>query len=148
MRSDKAEVIQKLFEINQMQMTGYKSTEICQYMADKYGFYRRKTEKYIKFVNDTRYKELSKTMEQQLKDSNDTYDFLKRKALKENDYRSAAMIQARKDKINGLEIQKIEHSGKIEVDKTNYDKLPNETDEAYEIRLKQIYEMKLKEASK
>jgi hypothetical protein len=54
-------------------------------------------------------------IEKMLRESNDFYDELIRQCLRVKDYKTAAYCNARKDKINGLEVEKVEHTGELKV---------------------------------
>lgn len=144
-KSDKVTTLKRIQEIYQMICQGANTLEIIEYCrvnweiksAQAYNLLKR-TMKYLREKTD-------KSTEDYRTEANARLDKLYTKLYKEGKYRDAIYAQSQKNKINGIEIQKIEHTGKIKIDKTEYEKLPDETDIDYEKRLKNIYEQKLKE---
>lgn len=116
MKSTKAEIEKRITDIYQLLIRAYTYTDIVRYCAENYGIKARNVDKYIKKATQKITLENNKTLDELRAEANIRYSSWIRKAEAKEDYKTAAYLQSRKDKINGLEVQKIEHSGEIKSD--------------------------------
>ena len=115
MKSDKITMLKRIQEIYQMICQGANSMDIVQYGAETWKIKQRGMYKLITVAMKYISKKTEKTIDDIRTEANIRFDNLYRKLYKEGKYRDAIYAQSQKNKINGLEIQKVEHPGTVDI---------------------------------
>jgi hypothetical protein len=113
MKSDKATTLKHIQEIYTMMAQGANSIDIVEYGRINWKIKTAGMYKLIKIAFNYLAEKTVKDIDSIRLEANIRFDKLYTKLYKEGKYRDAGYIQSQKNKINGLEIQKFEHSGEI-----------------------------------
>lgn len=103
------DIEKRINEVYSLITKGAHNTEIVEYCAENFGVKKRRAEGYIRLAKQ-KIKELLKNDLLQIRsEALARYNELYRLAVEEKDYRTAAYIQSRIDRITGIEIYVIEN---------------------------------------
>jgi hypothetical protein len=115
-KSTEAEVDRRILDVYQLLLTGHTYTDIKRYCSQTYNITsHRQVDVYIQRATVKIQEENSQTMEELRVDANARFNDLYKKLVKEGKHKDAAYVLQQKNKINGLEQIKVEHSGSVNI---------------------------------
>ncbi len=119
MKSDKVTVYKRVQEIYKLMCEGVGTVDIVQYGADNWQIKQRGMYKLIKLAMIYFQRHVDKNIKDLRFEANIRFDKLYEKLFKQEKYSEAGRIQAYKNKINGLEVQKIDVEHNLKGDLLN-----------------------------
>ena len=113
-KSTNAEIEKRIVEVYSFLCKGYTYSDIVRYCKETLNVTSERTVwKYITSATDRIKQNANTDMDALRAEANTRYMRWLRKCEEEGKYKDAAYMQSRMDRINGLEITKVEHSGNI-----------------------------------
>ena len=112
-KSTNAEIEKRIVEVYSLLCKGHTYSEIVRYCSSNYNITSRMTDKLIKRATEKIANDNRKDVKTMRAEANIRYLRWLRKCEEEGKYKDAAYMQSRMDRINGLEVTKVEHSGEI-----------------------------------
>jgi len=112
-KSDRQTIQKRIQEIYQLMCSGASSNDIVQYGSESWNISHRMMYKLMKYAMKYIKEKNDKNIEELRFEACSRFDKLYAKLYKQERFGEAGKIQAMKNKINGLEIQKIEVTGDL-----------------------------------
>lgn len=114
-RSTKIETDMRVYQVYKLLLNGYHRSDIIRFVMERtdWGVGEASVERYISLANREFEKYgIEPSIKRERGKALARYNLIYRKQMDEEDYKGARDTQARIDKISGLEVVKLEHTGK------------------------------------